>query len=130
MDITAAPLVTDITVNGKKIKAVSVVSKQGFTYVFDRVTGNPVWPMEERPVPQTDVPGEKTAATQPFPTKPPAFEKQGTSIDDAIDFTPAIKARRRRSCRSTSWAAVYASHRGRYQWQEGNAAFAVACGRR
>jgi len=60
--------------------------------VFDRVTGDPVWPIVERPVPQSDVPGEKTAATQPFPTKPPAFEKQGTSLDDLIDFTPEIKA--------------------------------------
>ena len=91
MDIAAPPIVTDITVNGKKIKAVASVSKQGFTYVFDRVTGEPVWPIVEKPVPQSDVPGEKTAATQPFPTKPPAFERQGTSLDDAIDFTPAIK---------------------------------------
>jgi len=92
MDITSAPVLTDITVNGKKIKAVTAVTKQGFTYVFDRVTGEPVWPIVERPVPQTDVPGEKTAATQPIPTKPPAFERQGTSVDDALDFTPAIKA--------------------------------------
>ena len=91
MDIAAPPIVTDITVNGKKIKAIASVSKQGFTYVFDRVTGEPVWPIVEKPVPQSDVPGEKTAATQPFPTKPPAFEHQGTSLDDAIDFTPEIK---------------------------------------
>jgi len=91
MDIAAPPIVTDITVNGKKIKAIASVSKQGFTYVFDRVTGEPVWPIVEKPVPQSDVPGEKTAATQPFPTKPPAFERQGTSLDDAIDFTPEIK---------------------------------------
>jgi quinoprotein glucose dehydrogenase len=92
MDIAAAPILADIDVNGKKIKAVAAVTKQGFTYVFDRVTGEPVWPIVERPVPQSTVPGEKTAATQPFPTKPPAFEHQGTSLDDAIDFTPAIKA--------------------------------------
>jgi quinoprotein glucose dehydrogenase len=92
MDITAAPILTDINVDGRGIKAVAAVTKQGFTYVFDRVTGKPVWPIVERPVPQSDVPGEKTAATQPFPTKPPAFEKQGTSLDDAIDFTPAMKA--------------------------------------
>jgi quinoprotein glucose dehydrogenase len=96
MDITSAPMLVDInaSVNGsvKRIKAVAVVTKQGSTFVFDRVTGEPVWPIEERPVPQSDVPGEKTAATQPFPTKPPAFEKQGTSLDDLIDFTPEIKA--------------------------------------
>ena len=92
MDITSAPVVTDITVDGKKIKAVAAVTKQGFTYVFDRVTGQPVWPIVEKPVPQSTVPGEKTAATQPFPTKPPAFEHQGTSLDDALDFTPEIKA--------------------------------------
>jgi quinoprotein glucose dehydrogenase len=91
MDIAAPPMITDITVNGKKIKAIASVNKQGFTYVFDRATGEPVWPIVERPVPQSDVPGEKSAATQPFPTKPPAFEKQGTSLDDALDFTPAIK---------------------------------------
>ena len=91
MDITAAPIVADITVDGRKIKAVAAVTKQGFTYVFDRVTGKPVWPIVERPVPQSDVPGEKTAATQPFPVKPPAFERQGTSLDMLIDFTPAIK---------------------------------------
>ena len=91
MDITSAPILTDITVDGKKIKAVTAVTKQGFTYVFDRVTGSPVWPIVERPVPQTDVPGEKTSPTQPFPAKPPAFEKQGTSIEDAIDFTPTLK---------------------------------------
>src|SRR5450432_3127209 len=92
MDITAAPMLVDINVGGKLIKAVAIVTKQGFTYVFDRVTGEPVWPIVERPVPQSDVPGEKTAATQPFPTKPPAFDRQGTSLDDLIDFTPEIKA--------------------------------------
>lgn len=92
MDITSAPILTDITVDGRKIKAVSVVTKQAFTYVFDRVTGKPVWPIVERPVPQSDVPGEKTSPTQPFPTKPPAFDRQGISDADLIDFTPEIKA--------------------------------------
>ena len=90
MDIAAPPIVGNITVDGKVVKAVASASKQGFLYVFDRVTGKPVWPIVERPVPQSDVPGEKTAATQPFPTKPPAFEYQGTSLDNLIDFTPAI----------------------------------------
>jgi quinoprotein glucose dehydrogenase len=91
-DIGAPPILTDITVNGKKIKAIAQIMKQGFTFVFDRVTGKPVWPIEERPVPQSDVPGEKTSPTQPFPTKPKPFERQGTSYDDLIDFTPDLKA--------------------------------------
>lgn len=91
-DIPTAPNLVDITVDGRRIKAVSQVTKQGFTYVFDRVTGKPVWPIEERPVPQSDVPGEKTSATQPFPTKPPAFDRQGVGPDDLLDFTPELKA--------------------------------------
>jgi quinoprotein glucose dehydrogenase len=81
----------DINVGGKPIKAVAQLTKQAFTFVFDRVTGKPVWPIEERPVPQSTVPGEKTSPTQPFPTKPAPFERQGTSIDDLIDFTPALR---------------------------------------
>ena len=91
-DIAAPPILVDITVNSKKIKAVAQVTKQAFTYVFDRVTGQPVWPIEERPVPQSDVPGEQTSPTQPFPTRPAAFDRQGTSLDDLIDFTPALHA--------------------------------------
>jgi quinoprotein glucose dehydrogenase len=91
-DFPCAPNLIDITVNGKKIKAVAAVSKQGFTYVFDRVTGEPVWPIEERPVnTATTVPGEKMYPTQPFPTKPPAFERQGVTEDDLIDFTPELR---------------------------------------
>jgi quinoprotein glucose dehydrogenase len=90
-DATAAPLLVDITVGGKRIKAVAVVTKQAFTYVFDRVTGQPVWPIEERPVPKGSVPGEWYSPTQPFPTKPPAFDRQGLTMDDLIDFTPALK---------------------------------------
>jgi quinoprotein glucose dehydrogenase len=91
-DFPAAPILIDINVNGKPIKAVAQVSKQGFTYVFDRRTGTPVWPIEERPVPQSTVPGERTHATQPFPTKPPAYERQGVTEADVIDFTPELKA--------------------------------------
>jgi len=91
-DFPAAPTLVDINVDGKRIKAIAQVSKQGFTYVFDRATGKPVWPIEERPVPQTNVPGEKTSPTQPFPTKPPPFAKQGITENDLIDFTPEIKA--------------------------------------
>src|SRR6187401_2966212 len=88
----AAPLIADIVVDGKPIKAVAQATKQGLLYVFDRVTGKPVWPIEERPVPQTDVPGEKTSPTQPFPTKPPAYSRNGVLEGDLVDFTPEIKA--------------------------------------
>ncbi len=92
-DFTAAPTLVTITVDGRTVDAVAEVSKQGFTYVFDRVTGEPVWPIEERPVDTTtDVPGEVAYPTQPFPTKPPAFAGQGVSLDDANDLTPEIHA--------------------------------------
>jgi glucose dehydrogenase len=91
-DMPAAPLLADIVVNGKPIKAVAQATKQGLLYVFDRVTGQPVWPIEEKPVPQTDVPGEKTSPTQPFPTKPPAYSRNGVLESDLIDFTPELKA--------------------------------------
>lgn len=89
-DFPAAPILVDIRVDGRPIKALVQVSKQGFAYVLNRETGEPVWPIEERPVPQSDVPGEKTSPTQPFPTKPPAYERQGITEDDIIDFTPKI----------------------------------------
>src|SRR5262249_32831368 len=68
------------------------ITKQSFAYVLDRTNGKPVWPIEERPVPQSDVPGEKTSATQPFPTRPPAFDRQSVTEDDLIDFTPELRA--------------------------------------
>ena len=91
-DNPAAPILGDITVNGGRIRAVVQVTKQAFAYVLDRVTGEPVWPIEERPVPASTVPGEKAAATQPFPTKPPPFDRQGVTVDDLIDFTPELRA--------------------------------------
>ena len=92
-DFNSPPNLVTITVDGRTIDAVAEVSKQGFTYVFDRVTGEPVWPIEERPVnTETDVPGEVLYPTQPFPTKPPAFSQQGVSLDDANDLTPEIYA--------------------------------------
>src|SRR5206468_10080249 len=90
MDMPAAPLLMDITVDGKPVKAVAQATKQGLLYVFDRITGKPVWPIEERPVPQTDVPGEKTSPTQPFPTRPPAYSRNGVMENDLVDFTPEI----------------------------------------
>jgi quinoprotein glucose dehydrogenase len=95
-DLSSAPILADINVDGKAIKAVALPSKEGFLYVFDRITGQPVWPIEERPVPQSDVPGEKTSPTQPFPTKPPAYGRNYLRVpDDLIDFTPAMRAQAR-----------------------------------
>ena len=91
-DIPTAPMLIDITVDGRPIKAVAQVTKQAWTYVFDRMTGEPVWPIEERPVTQGDVANEWYAATQPFPTRPEPFDRQGISNDDLIDFTPELKA--------------------------------------
>ncbi len=91
-DFPTSPILTDITVDGKRIKALAQVSKQAFTYVLDRTNGKPVWPIEERPVPQSNVPGERTSPTQPFPTKPAAFDLQGTSEAILNDLTPALKA--------------------------------------
>ena len=90
-DLPAAPNLVDISVNGKQVKAVAQVSKQGFIYVFDRITGEPIWPIEERIVRQSTVPGEKTSPTQPFPTKPLPFDRQGLILDNLIDFTPELR---------------------------------------
>ncbi|HSR42263.1 MAG TPA: PQQ-binding-like beta-propeller repeat protein, partial [Longimicrobiales bacterium] len=91
-DNPTAPILADITVDGRPVEAVVQLTKQAFAYVFDRVTGEPVWPMDDRPVPQSDVPGEQTSPTQPFPTKPAAYDRQGVTVDDLIDFTPALRA--------------------------------------
>jgi quinoprotein glucose dehydrogenase len=91
-DFPAAPNLVEIRVDGRAIRAVAQVSKQGFTYVFDRETGEPVWPIEERAVPQSKIPGEKSSPTQPFPTKPAPFDRQGITKDDLIDFTPALRS--------------------------------------
>ena len=91
-DVASAPNLVDIVVDGQPIKAVAQVSKTAFTYVFDRITGEPVWPIEERIVPPSTVPGERAHPTQPFPTKPAPFDRQGISEDDLIDFTAEIAA--------------------------------------
>ena len=92
LDFPTAPNLLDITVDGKPIKALAQVSKQGFIYAFDRVTGEPIWPIEERPVAtDTNLPGEVVSPTQPFPTKPAPFEYQGVVEDDLVDFTPEIR---------------------------------------
>ena len=91
-DLPAAPILVDITVDGRDIKAVALPTKQAWIFVFNRQTGEPVWPIEERPVAPSEVPGEVLAPTQPFPTKPPAIDRQGISVDDLIDFTPELRA--------------------------------------
>ena len=77
-DIPCAPILVDVNVNGRTVKALAQPTKQSILYVFDRVTGQPIWPIEEKPVPQGDVPGEKYSPTQPMPTKPPAYGRNGT----------------------------------------------------
>jgi quinoprotein glucose dehydrogenase len=91
-DNAAGPILADITVGGKRIEAVVQLTKQAYAYVFDRVTGAPVWPIVEKPVPASDVPGEKTAATQPIPSRPAPFDRQGVTMDALIDFTPELRA--------------------------------------
>jgi quinoprotein glucose dehydrogenase len=94
-DLPAAPVLADITVDGRRIPALAQVSKQAFVYVLDRRTGRPVWPIEERAVPPSNVPGERTATTQPFPTRPAPFDLQGLRVEDLIDFTPELRAQAR-----------------------------------
>jgi len=92
MDIPCAPILADITINGKTVKAVAQPTKQAYLYVFNRENGLPIWPIEEKPVPQGDVPGEWYSPTQPIPSKPPAFDNQGVSDDSLINFTPELHA--------------------------------------
>ena len=94
-DPPTAPILADITADGRPVKAVIQLTKQGFAFVLDRVTGKPVWPIEERPVPKSDVPGEWTSPTQPFPTKPVALVPQGVTKNDLVDFTPEHDRRTR-----------------------------------
>ncbi|MEO8592931.1 MAG: PQQ-binding-like beta-propeller repeat protein [Candidatus Solibacter sp.] len=91
-DLPCAPMLYDMAQNGRKIKVLAQPTKSAFLFVLNRETGLPIWPIEERAVPQSDVPGEKTSPTQPFPTKPAAFDRQGVAIDDLIDFTPQLRA--------------------------------------
>jgi quinoprotein glucose dehydrogenase len=91
-DLPAAPALVDLTVDGRRVRALVQITKQGFAFVFDRATGEPVWPIEERPVAQSTVPGERTSPTQPFPTRPAPFERQGVSVDDLVDYTPELRA--------------------------------------
>src|SRR6266581_1695633 len=89
-DLSSAPTLVNMTVDGRPVKALVQLSKQSYAYVLDRVTGQPIWPFEERPAPASDVPGERASPTQPHPTKPPAYEYQGYVESDLIDFTPEL----------------------------------------
>jgi glucose dehydrogenase len=91
-DNPTSPILLDVEIDGEPVRAVVQLTKQAFAYAFDRQTGEPLWPIEELPVPRSDVPGEWTSPTQPFPTKPAAYDRQGVSEDDLIDFTPEIRA--------------------------------------
>jgi quinoprotein glucose dehydrogenase len=95
-DLVTSAILGDVTVDGRPRKIAAQLSKQGFVYVLDRATGEPIWPIEEREVPQTGIPGERTAPTQPFPIKPPPFERQGVALDDLVDFTPELHAEAKR----------------------------------
>jgi glucose dehydrogenase len=106
-DIPTAPVLMDIVVDGKPVKAVAQITKQGWVYTFDRTNGAPVWPIEERAVAAGDVPGEWYAPTQPFPTKPPAFDRQGVTEDDLIDFTPALRAEAVEGMKSFRLGPIY-----------------------
>jgi quinoprotein glucose dehydrogenase len=103
MDISSAPLLIDATIDGKPRKLVCQPTKQGWLYTFDRITGEPIWPIVEKPVPQSDVPGEKTAATQPFVTKPPPYSRNYVATDDVIDFTPALHAQALQNLKAYRW---------------------------
>jgi quinoprotein glucose dehydrogenase len=91
-DLPGAPVLCDLKVDGRAIKAVAQITKTGFTFVFDRVTGKPVWPIEERPVAPSTVPGERASPTQPFPSKPAPYERQGSTEENLVDFTPELLA--------------------------------------
>ncbi|MBI4473501.1 MAG: PQQ-binding-like beta-propeller repeat protein [Acidobacteria bacterium] len=102
-DISSAPLLIDATIDGRPRKLVAQPGKQGWLYVFDRITGEPVWPIVERPVPQSDVHGEKAAKTQPFPTKPPPYSRTHVEINDLIDFTPTLRAQALENLKKFRW---------------------------
>ncbi|SPE32604.1 Quinoprotein glucose dehydrogenase (fragment) [Candidatus Sulfopaludibacter sp. SbA3] len=106
-DLPGPPVLAEIRVEGRKIDAVVQLTKTGWAFAFDRVTGKPVWPIEERPVPASDVPGEHAWPTQPFPTRPPAFEEQGVTLEDAFDLTPELKAQAQEALRNFRLGPIF-----------------------
>lgn len=106
-DTPAAPILVDVTVEGRPIRAVAQITKQGWVYVFDRATGEPVWPIEERPVPESEVPGERASPTQPHPTKPPPFTRQMATANDLIDFTPELRTVATETVRGLEFGSLF-----------------------
>jgi len=106
-DLPTAPNLMDLTIGGKKIKAAVQVTKQGFVFAFDRTNGKPIWPIEERPVPQSTVPGERSSATQPFPTVPAPFVQQGVTEDDLLDLTPKLKEEAKKILSRYNYGPLY-----------------------
>ena len=106
-DLPAAPVVADIVQDGKPVRAVAQLTKFGFLYVFDRATGKPLWPIEDRPVPASDLPGERAAATQPFPTWPPPFELQGVRDEDLIDLTPSLRKQAQKALAKVRYGPLF-----------------------
>jgi len=106
-DTPTAPNLVDVTIEGRRRQLVVQTTKQGFAYVFDRLSGAPIWPIEERPVPKADTPGEWTAPTQPFPTKPAPYERQGVTENDVIDFTPELRRQALEIARAYRFGPLY-----------------------
>ena len=115
-DVAAAPILVDVSVDGKPVKAVVQLTKQAFAYVFDRVTGKPLWPVEERPVPQSSVPGERPSPTQPFPTRPLPFDRQGFGEEDLIDFTPELREQALEIAKRHDFGPLYTPPSERGTW--------------
>src|SRR5436190_3721278 len=106
-DLPCAPILYDAQIGGRTIKALAQPTKSAFLFVLNRETGEPIWPIEERPVPQSELPGEKTSPTQPFPTRPAPFDRQGVSIDDLIDFTPELRAQAIEQAKAYKLGPIY-----------------------
>ncbi len=109
-DLPAAPNLIDVNVNGEIIKGIAQPTKQAFLFVLDRVTGEPIWPIEERPVPQSDIAGEKTSATQPFPTRPLPYDRQGASLEEVNDLTPELKEKALEILKNYHYGPIYTPH--------------------
>jgi len=105
-DLPAAPLLIDTNVDGKPRKLVALPTKQGWLFTFDRITGEPIWKIEEKPVPQSDMPFEKTSPTQPFPTKPPAYSRTHVAMADLIDFTPELRKQALENLKLFRWEEI------------------------
>lgn len=109
-DLPAAPNLINVDINGKQVKAVAQVTKQGWMFVFDRITGEPIWPIEERDVPQSTIPSERSSKTQPFPTKPAPFDRQGITENDVTDITPELRTRALETLKKYNYGALYTPH--------------------